>query len=95
MQGYCNFFAQCALVAFQCDMDIKGIIDHDELSLVCRCFMDNGGELNHGVEAKSRLVDLLTKHVSQSKIPASECPGADIVAIDAMQVVHKFQSQHQ
>ena len=33
---------------------------------------------------------VLKKHVRQSKIPASECPGADIVAINAMQVAQKM-----
>ena len=84
LQGHCNFFAQCALVASQRQIDMKDIIGHCKLSSVCGSFMDSGGELNHGDEAKSKLVDILIKHVSQSKIPASECPSADIVAIDAI-----------
>ena len=63
MQGHCNFFAQCALVASQRKIDMKDIIGHCELPSVCRSFMDIGGELNHGGEAKSKLVDILTKHV--------------------------------
>ena len=83
LQGHCNFLAQCALVASQDDM--KDIIGQYELS-----FMDNEGELNHDDEAKSKIVDILIKHVNQSKIPASECPGADIVAIGTMQIVQKM-----
>ena len=90
LQGHCNFFALCALVASQCEINMKDIIGHYELLSVCHSFMDSGGGLNHGGEAKSKLVDVLTKNVSHSKIPASECPGADIVAIDAMQVVQKM-----
>ena len=90
LQGHCNFCAQCALVASQSEIDMKDTIGHHELSSVSRSFMDSGGELNRGGKTKSKLVDVLTKHVSQSKIPASECPGADIVAIDAMQLVHKI-----
>ena len=55
------------------------------------------GELNHGArskpKAKFKLVDVLTKHASHSKIPTSECPSADIVAINAMQVVQKMSKQ--
>ena len=54
--------------------------------------MDSGGELNHGDEAKSKLVDILTKHVSQSKILASERPSAYIVIIDAKQMVQKMSN---
>ena len=88
LQGHCNFLAQCALVASQDDM--KDIIGQYELSSVCLSFMDNEGELNHDDEAKSKIVDILIKHVNQSKIPASECPGADIVAIGTMQIVQKM-----
>ena len=69
---------------------MKDIIGHSELSSICRSFMDNGGELNDGDEAKFKLADILTKHVSQSKILVLECPGAHIVTIDAMQVVKKI-----
>ena len=79
-QGHWNFFAQR-------EIDTKSIIGHYELSSVCLSFMDSGRELNYVGEAKSKLVDILTKHVNQSKIPASECPSADIVAIDATQLV--------
>ena len=48
--------------------------------------MDSGEELNHSDEAKSKLVDILTKYVSQSKILASERPSAYIVIIDAKQI---------
>ena len=51
LQGHCNFSAQCALVA-QCEIDMKNIIGHYELSSVCRGFMDSEGELNHGGEPK-------------------------------------------
>ena len=54
--------------------------------------MDSGGELNHGDEAKSKLVDILAKHVGQSKILASECPSAYIVVIDANQMVQKMSN---
>ena len=69
---------------------MKDIIGHKELSSIRRSFMASGGELNQCDEAKSKLADILTNHVSQSKIPFLECPGADIVAIDAMQVVQKI-----
>ena len=69
---------------------MKVIIGHYELSSVSCSFMDSGGELNHSAKGKSKLVDVLTKHVTQSKISASECPSADIVAIDAIQVVQKM-----
>ena len=39
---------------------------------------------------ESKLVDVLTKHVSQSKISVSECPSVDIVTIGAMQMVQKM-----
>ena len=87
LQGHCNF---CALVASQREIDMKVIIGHYELSSVCYSFMDSGGELNHSAKAKFKLVDVLTKHVNRSKISASECPSADIVAIDAIQVVQKM-----
>ena len=92
MQGHSNFFAQCAMVPFQRETAIKEIIGHCRLSSVCRSFVNSGGELNHGDEVKSKLVHVLTKHVSQSKILASECLGADIVAIDAMQVIQKMSN---
>ena len=69
---------------------MKDIIGHKELSSIRRSFMDSGGELNQCDEAKSKLEDILTKHVSHSKIRLLECPGADIVAIGAMQVVQKI-----
>ena len=68
---------------------MKDKICHYELSSVCRNFMDSWGVLNHSGKAKSKLVDVLAKHVNQSKAPASECPG-DILAIDTMQVVPKM-----
>ena len=71
LQDHCNFFAPCTLVASQRQIDMKDIIGHCKLSSVCRSFMDSGGELNHGDEAKSKPVDILIKHVNQSKIPAS------------------------
>ena len=54
--------------------------------------MNSAGELNHGDEVKSKLVDVLTEHISQSKILPSECLGADIVAIDTMQVIQKMSN---
>ena len=92
LQGHSNFFAQCAMVPSQRETAMKEIIGHCRLSSVCRSFMNSGGELNHGDEVKSKLVDVLRKHVSQSKILASECLGADIVAIDAMQVIQKMSN---
>ena len=89
LQDHCNFSAQCALVA-QREIDMKDIIGHYELSSVCRSFMDSEGELNHGGGAKYKLVNVLAKHVSQPKTPASKCPGADIVSIDTIQVVQKM-----
>ena len=93
MQGHCNFFAQGALEASQHEIDIKNIIGHYDLLLVWRSFKDRMGELNHGAKTKFKLVDVLTKHASHSKIPTSECPSADIVAINAMQVVQKMSKQ--
>ena len=69
---------------------MKDIIGYYKLSLVCQSFTDSGGGLNHGGEVKSKLVDVLKKHVSKSKIPSSECPGADIVTIGAMRVVQEM-----
>ena len=85
-----NFLGQCALVTSQKDTDMKDIIGYCKLSSVCCIFMDSGAEVNLGSKAKSKLLDLLTNHVSQSKISVSEYPGGDIVAVDAMQVVQKI-----
>ena len=93
-QGHYNFFAQCALVASQREIDMKDIIGHYELLSVCRSFMVSGRELNHGIEAKSKLIDALTKHVRQSKIPASECPATNTMAADK-KVSRKCQNQCQ
>ena len=92
MQGRCNFFAQCALVESQHEKDMKNIIGHYKQLLVLRSVMDSGGKLNDGDEGKSKLLDISTKHISLLKIPASECPGADIVAIDAIQMVQKMSN---
>ena len=92
MQGRCNFFAQCALVESQREKDMKNIIDHYKQLLVLPSFMNSGGKLNDGDEGKSKLLDISTKHISQFKIPASECPGADIVAIDTIQMVQKMSN---
>ena len=54
--------------------------------------MDSGGQLNQDDEAKSKLVPILTKHVSQFEIPASEYPSPGIVAIDAVKVVQKISN---
>ena len=54
--------------------------------------MDSGGQLNQDDEAKSKLVRILTKHVSQFEIPASEYPSPGIVAIDAVKVVQKISN---
>ena len=93
-QGHYNFFAQCALVASQREIDMKDIIGRYELLSVCRSFMVSGRELNHGIEAKSKLIDALTKHVRQSKIPASECPATNTMAADK-KVSRKCQNQCQ
>ena len=37
---------------------MKDIIGHYELLLVCSSFRDSGGELKHGGEGKSKLVDI-------------------------------------
>ena len=50
--------------------------------------MNSVGELNHGDEAKSKLTDILTKHVSHSKIPAS----GYIKTMEAIQVVKKMSN---
>ena len=63
-----------------------------QLSSVYRNFIDTGRELNHGDEAKSKLIGILAKHVSQFKVPSSKCPHVDIVAIDGMQVVQKMSN---
>ena len=54
--------------------------------------MDSGGQLNQDDEAKSKLVPILTKHVSQFEIPASDYPSPGIVAIDAVKVVQKISN---
>ena len=50
--------------------------------------MNSVGELNHSDEGKSKLIDILAKHVSHSKIPAS----AYIKTMEAIQVVKKMSN---
>ena len=57
IQGHCNFFALCTIVASQSEINMKDIIGHYELSSVCHSFMDSWGEFNHDEEGKCKLAD--------------------------------------
>ena len=70
------------MVPSQRETAVKEVIGHCRLSSVCRSFMNSAGELNHGDEVKSKLVDVLTEHISQSKILPS----------DTMQVIQKMSN---
>ena len=90
MQSNCNFFAQLAIVASDRNIDMKDVIGHYELTATPKSFIDYAGQLHHGGEGKSKLVEVLTKFATCSKTIQRCGQVFNVAAVDAMEIVQNL-----
>ena len=89
LETHCDFFAKCAVLSQNQEIDMERIIGYFELSTAPPSFFDIGGNPNDGGQNKSELVHSICKTVPEAW--NDPIPEVDIVVFDAMSELNRLK----